>query len=241
MECQICNIRSADGFCHICQRLVCEECGHTCYRCGKMACTEHGEVGRSGRWRCDACSGERRSRQAAAPDLSSVPAAAAPDEEEVEFEEVPVPVRRIELEPWKASVTIGIVAIVVTAAFAFISEGVPWPFLVVAALGAVWAVIGIAGAAYVNKGLSGLGLGLNIVPMAIAALVGVTGLSGARTEPRQEVQVESLTPQKLLEMRRRKHQEDMERLRMQRSGQRHMIVPAAPPAAPPAEQEQGRQ
>jgi len=244
MECQICGLRSSEGFCHVCQRMICQECGRTCYRCGKMTCIEHGSTGKSGKWACELCRSEHRARRAAArgaaaPDLSHAPAAAAgapagaePDEDDFVFEEVAAHVSRLEVEPWKAGTWIGVIAIVVTAAFALIWHAVPWPFLVVAGLGAVWAGIGIFGR-YADKGLAAMGLGLNVVPFIIAAVVGVTGIDmqerSVETNPS-----ESMTPEQRFEQRQIKQREFMEQLRLRRSGMQ-------PPGLPAPDQEAQQQ
>jgi len=198
-----------------------------------MTCIEHGSTGKSGRWACEVCRSDHRARRAAArgaaaPDLSHAPAAAAPagaepDEDGLVFEEVAAPVGRLEVEPWKAGSSIGVVALVVTAVFALIWRGVPWPFLLVAGLGAVWAGTGLFGR-YADKGLAAMGLGLNVVPFIIAAVVGVTGVN------MQERQVEtnpfeSMTPEQRFERRQLKQRQFMEQLRLRRSGMQRPELP----------------
>jgi len=245
MECQVCNLRSSEGFCHVCQLLICPDCGRTCYRCGKMTCMDHGSTSKSGKWVCEVCRGGHRARRAAArgaaaPDLShapvaatAVPAGAEPDEDGLVFEDVAAPVGRLEVEPWKAGTWIGVIAITVTAVFALIWRGVPWPFLLVAGLGTVWAGIGIVGR-YADKGLAAMGLGLNIVPFVIAAVVGVTGTDMQKRQVETDP-FESMTPQQRLQSRQLKQREFMEQLQLRRS---RMQPPGLPPPPPEARQQE---
>jgi len=240
MECQICNLRSAEGFCHICNRMICAECGHVCQSCGKMACIDHVSRSRSGKWRCDTCRDQRRARRAAAdgvaaPDLTTAPATAAlPPEEELVFEAEPPPAGRLEVDPWKASLWVGAVAIGATLSFAAISGDIPWPLLLVAVLGAGWALIGIIGP-HAKKGLAVLGLALNIIPLVIAAVIGITGLGG---EVSREAPIEHMDPEQRFEERQRKQRQFLDLLRSSRSGAASRAVPAPPrPAADSPEQQ----
>jgi len=117
------------------------------------------------------------------------------------------------------------VAIGATAVFGLIMGGTPWPLLLVAGLGAVWACIGISGA-YTEKGLSALGLGLNIVPFIIAAAIGVTGIEGKTP---QESPIEAMTPQQLREQRLLRQRQFIEQLRAERSGVQQPVIPVPQP------------
>lgn len=55
MECAECGVRSAVGYCNECETLLCEVCGRTCERCGKIACRSHLQRTSSGRTICVAC------------------------------------------------------------------------------------------------------------------------------------------------------------------------------------------
>lgn len=55
MECAECGVRSAVGYCNECETLLCEVCGRTCERCGKVACRGHLQRTSSGRTICVAC------------------------------------------------------------------------------------------------------------------------------------------------------------------------------------------
>lgn len=55
MECAQCGIRSSVGFCHECEMLLCEVCGHQCERCHKTVCRSHIQRTSSGRNVCVSC------------------------------------------------------------------------------------------------------------------------------------------------------------------------------------------
>ena len=239
MECQVCSLRSSEGFCHVCQLLICQECGRTCYKCDKMTCMDHGSTGKSGKWGCEVCRGEHRARRvaargAAAPDLSHAAEASPAAEPEPVFEDVAAPVSRLEVEPWKAGMWTGIVAIAVTGMFALIWRGIPWPFLLVAGLGIVWAGVGLFGR-YADKGLAAMSVGLNLVPFVIAAIVGVRGVDMRERKVETE-SFESMTVEEQLQHRQNKQREFMNRLRSNRSRARPPGMPAPQPEAQPAPQ-----
>lgn len=224
MECQICNVRSSDGFCVICQRLACEECSHICQKCGKRACVDHGYTHKSGRWVCSNCLEQRKSRKtkgaSAAPDLAGAPvAASAPPgpgiepEQELVFEEPPA-VPRLEVEPWKAGLTVGVVVIVSASAFAITWGDIPWPILLVALLGVFWSAIGVFGR-HKKKGLSITGLAINVVPFVLL-LVPAIGITGLQRKPDVDDSISGLTEQQQIEERRREAEKFIEQIRRSR-------------------------
>jgi hypothetical protein len=243
MECQLCSVRSSDGFCVICQRMACDECSHVCKKCGKRTCVDHGYTHKSGRWVCANClekHGAPPPKGAAAPDLAGAPkgapkeAAAAPPhpgvapEQELVFEEPPA-VPRMEVEPWKAGITVGIIAIVAAGVFGLLWKDLPWPILLVAGLGVVWSSIGLAGR-HKRKGLAATALVMNILPFALAAGIGVTGWQ-------KQVEVvdpmEGVSEAEQIRLRQRQQQKIIEELRRARSGGPAPARPA-PSAPPPA-------
>lgn len=46
MECAVCGLRSAVGFCPECKQLLCEICSHPCGECGHVVCPAHLHDGR---------------------------------------------------------------------------------------------------------------------------------------------------------------------------------------------------
>lgn len=41
MQCETCGMRGSIGGCAVCQKMVCEVCGHICPRCGAVFCDRH--------------------------------------------------------------------------------------------------------------------------------------------------------------------------------------------------------
>lgn len=41
MICEVCDIRSSEGFCVECETLLCDQCGERCGDCGKFICPKH--------------------------------------------------------------------------------------------------------------------------------------------------------------------------------------------------------
>ena len=199
---------------------------------------DHGSAGKSGKWACEVCRGEHRSRRAAAkgaaaPDFSHA-AAAHTAEPDLVFDDVAAPVNHLELKPWKASMWTGAVAVAATTMFAVIWRGVPWPFLLVAGLGVVWASIGLFGK-YVEKGMAAMGVGLNLLPFVIAAMVGVRGID-MRAPDADKAPFESMNPEEKLQFRKNKQLEFMNRLQSDRSRGRRPGMPAPQPEAQQQEQ-----
>ena len=64
MECSICHIRGAIGYCAECREMVCEECSRTCSACGRLMCMEHRHLTRSGRSICKECRNARKAQHA---------------------------------------------------------------------------------------------------------------------------------------------------------------------------------
>lgn len=64
MECAQCGIRSSVGFCHECEMLLCEVCGHQCERCHKTVCRSHIQRTSSGRNVCVSCVVENYEKRA---------------------------------------------------------------------------------------------------------------------------------------------------------------------------------
>ena len=56
MECGICGIRSAVGYCSHCEALLCDECRVTCDICGRSLCVEHARRTPGKHFLCEQCS-----------------------------------------------------------------------------------------------------------------------------------------------------------------------------------------
>lgn len=178
MNCAVCDLRGSVGFCAECKILLCEECGITCERCGKMACPKHVYTTSSGRQICTVCQAERRERRS----KQRTPAP-APKEQAVEstsFEalegaaaegaEVPVSAEALTLSgralipPWKLSAFAGLgslISILIIFFFPTIwtmllgmNPNAAIPFLIIlipllpAFLGFLWAVGGFLTSPY---------------------------------------------------------------------------------------------
>lgn len=64
MDCTVCELRSAVGFCGECKALLCEVCGKTCSHCDKMVCTNDLFTTPHGRELCQSCMKRYKKRKA---------------------------------------------------------------------------------------------------------------------------------------------------------------------------------
>ena len=144
------------------------------------------------------------------------------------FEEPPA-VPRLEVEPWKASITIGVIVVAAASAFAATWGDIPWPLLLVAFLGVVWSAMGILGR-HKKKGLSITSLAMNVVPFVLL-LIPAIGITGLQKKPEADVSISDLTEQQQIEMRRRESQKFFDELRKARDAgpARPAPVESAPP------------
>ncbi|MCP4645477.1 MAG: response regulator [bacterium] len=62
MNCSVCGIRSADGYCLECRAMLCEDCGMKCDACGRLMCPEHMHETPHRRQLCDKCMTDRNTQ-----------------------------------------------------------------------------------------------------------------------------------------------------------------------------------
>ena len=96
MECGVCSIRSAVGYCAKCKALLCDACAVPCEKCGALSCPAHIHITRSQRKICLACFDERQAQKTAQSDRKD-----RPEEENTAFsdeEKAPRTPARIEAE-----------------------------------------------------------------------------------------------------------------------------------------------
>ncbi|HOE67409.1 MAG TPA: hypothetical protein PLO62_12860 [Candidatus Hydrogenedentes bacterium] len=101
MECGVCSIRSAVGYCAKCKALLCDACAVPCEKCGALSCPAHIHITRSQRKICLACFDERQAQKTAQSDRKD-----RPEEENTAFsdeEKAPRTPARIEAEALSAS------------------------------------------------------------------------------------------------------------------------------------------
>ncbi len=64
MDCGVCQLRSAVGYCAECKKLLCEVCQESCSHCGKIVCPTNAHSTRSGRRLCTTCMERYKRHQA---------------------------------------------------------------------------------------------------------------------------------------------------------------------------------
>lgn len=180
MECDVCKTRSSVGYCAECNKLLCDECGVACGRCGALACPDHVHESRSGRMLCMECVRQRKERRAK---QKATEEAEIGEQEQVEekgaVEEAVVLTASAarEIEPWHLSVW----STGVGLALILLASLTPWLrfanltltallVIFVVAIGLFWAVVGVLNPKYFqNRRKCLIGLVLGIVAFGFAA------------------------------------------------------------------------
>jgi len=195
MECAICQVRSSVGYCAECQILLCDECGISCSKCGKLVCSQHVQETRSHKRLCSDCMEERKARAAekmAAAEADDETSLAALQAEEDVSDEALVGSIRQPPPPWKLSAVTGGAGVLVmivllifpplrhvdmpgTGAILFI----PYVLMIVPLIAIIWSVIGFVGADYeFDRPKAGIGL-------ALAVLAIILGVYAVKTDPKR--------------------------------------------------------
>ncbi|MBN2308834.1 MAG: hypothetical protein JXR94_07695 [Candidatus Hydrogenedentes bacterium] len=206
MECAVCGVRSAVGYCVECQKMLCEECGTVCEMCNKTVCPEHVKETRSGRRLCVSCyeaRKERRRQHKEGGDRKAEDAALAEGmlDEELEEEELLTASAQRGLEPWQWSLIVAAAGLAIIFLLLIVpslrriplggSAYIPTPFvlLLVPAFAGIWAVIGLTNEAFYEnrpKCLIGIALALVTVVLAFVAVA---------TDPAKKAELEALQMQ----------------------------------------------
>lgn len=189
MECMVCGLRSSVGYCAVCQKMLCEECGIRCEMCGKMVCSEHSYETSSGKQLCIECQKERkkeyakRRREAEAGIQPQEDAVAQP--EAVGQEEVLTASAKRKIEPWTWSLGVAILGVVIILVLLVVpslrraplsaSAYIPMSIvpIILALFATVWGILGIVREEHVedrSKCFAGLGVAFVTILLAIVAI-----------------------------------------------------------------------
>ena len=211
MDCSICATRSAVENCAECRALLCEVCAVKCEHCGKVICPEHIHLTRGGRALCAVCMEERNAARLArhgsrgaetsgATDLESLEGGPEEEEEAIEDEALVVSVRKPP-PPWKLSLYVActgaVLVLIVLVVPSLRRFPLPWggffptPYLllIVPAVAAFWAVIGLVREDYEEERrrcFIGLGIALVTCVLAFVAIY---------TDPARLAEIESVRSQ----------------------------------------------
>jgi len=189
MECMVCGLRSSVGYCVVCQKMLCEECGIRCETCGKLVCAEHSYETSSGKQLCVECQKERkkeyaRRRREAEEGIPPQDEVSAQDEVVGQDEVLTASAKR-RVEPWLWSLGVSIagaalVLLLLVApslrraplgANAYIPMSiVP---IVVSLFAMVWGIVGLVREEHYEdrpKCFAGLGLALVTILLAVVAI-----------------------------------------------------------------------
>lgn len=232
MECQECDFRSSVGFCHTCQKMLCEVCGAECTECGHFVCPEHGRETRSGKLLCPECQ-QARKKARSHHRATHAAAAAVDDGDDTSFsslEGMPDVPGEEDLadegtilaasayrpkEPWQMCLGAGLTALIVILIVLFVpgfrTLAQPWVSIIVifvSLLALFWAVVGLTGAKYVDERSRCFpGTGCAIVAI-ILALASIQYLPDRKKEIEIEMATEKdrmyMTPEELAVWRNRR-------------------------------------
>ena len=225
MDCTVCNFRSALGTCVVCDTMLCEVCGVTCERCGKMACGEHVHETSRHRLLCEECYEKRKAARKEAKKKASGlidddPLEHHPKEEkEVEEEEYEVLGKWEPPPSWKLSIysaSVGAAAVLIMLIFPnlrgvkFSPNGsyipIPYAIFVAVAFAVFWAARGlIKDEDYLDRRKCFIGLGIALAT-SILILVAVFTDKNRRMamDANKPSERDSMTPRQLQEWREKK-------------------------------------
>ena len=224
MECDLCQIRSSQGYCAECKRLLCEVCSVACSECGKNVCATHVHETRSGKQLCAGCTRARKEkkRKKERPEpvertsFEALDGAAHVSSDEGVDDDRPILTAsaRQQAPPWKLSVyAAGAAAIVMALVLAvpqFRMIGQPFSSVLAIALCAisgVWATIGLTAEAHYEtrpRNFFGIAIAVVALLLAVFALQLDTTTGGDDSLEAGMVERQGMTPEELTEWRRQR-------------------------------------
>jgi len=72
LTCELCKQNNASGFCGVCRRPACDQCGKPCIECGKTTCKDHTRKTKSGKVMCERCAKSREAPQKKESDVADL-------------------------------------------------------------------------------------------------------------------------------------------------------------------------
>ncbi|MBI5094136.1 MAG: hypothetical protein HZB26_17050 [Candidatus Hydrogenedentes bacterium] len=218
MECSICLVRSSVGYCSACQILLCDECGISCTKCGKLVCSQHVHETRSHKQLCPECMEERKTRaaeRAAVADAGESTSLEALQEEQpadVASEALLASVRQPP-PPWKLSAITAGAGVAVMLVLLFFpamrhvdlpgTAGllyIPYFVMLVPLIAIAWGIAALTGADYVldrPKAYIGLGLSIVCIIMGVVAVQTDPARKAAEAARIEAERLKSATPEEI--------------------------------------------
>lgn len=218
MECAVCNLRSSEGICVECEKLLCDECGIHCEQCGKIACPDHVHTTSSGRVLCVKCQADRVARRQKRKEELETGAAydAAQDQEEEEEPIVLAASAREPVAPWKLSLygaILGAAVMLVLLIFPGLRRfelaagrylPTPLVLMIVPAFAVLWAVVSLSREKYAkdrSKAMAGIAVALATVVLGAVAVYTDPARAEELRAAQEQTERENMSPAELEQWR----------------------------------------